>query len=194
MHNKLLFSCVVLLMVILAFVFLPLRHDSSASQAQSYTIRMSKENYAPVIFPFSSGRIEMRTKDGAVVDKGDKCVSLTLHYKDQIQDVFVAADLQGQIFYTFTDSGVFNYGEALAYIIAPSETGEIFFWVQDEKNPNIQLGMKVTLSANNQSINGVVSIIFGDYIKNRGQKIGIRLRKDLNIAFLIPHSKMMELR
>lgn len=190
MNYKLIFSFMVLVLMSLVFVLMINTSDNNNDLTDSYRVEMSKENYSPVIFPFSMGRVENLIEDGTEVLEGDKSVSLSLIYKGQMKKVFVAADMTGLFFNLFSRKNMFSYGEALGYVIAPTETGEIFFWVLDASMSNIQLGDEVILSVNEHSIHGIVSMMFGDYVKNRGQKIAIKLMQDRNFVFLIPHANM----
>ncbi|WDE12168.1 hypothetical protein [Thalassomonas haliotis] len=178
--------CCIVLIAAVSIQFITL------SPKQNYKVQVSIENYQPMMMQEKVVINEQLITQGAQVNKDQPVAKLDIIELSgqQSESYYLRAQQAGYYFQSPAGSKIIPAHQPIGYLLNNSPSDEYLFWLQEHPKNPLRAGADVTLMLGEQSITGRISMIFGPFTKDKGQKISIRLNKARDLSFMSPGSKL----
>jgi len=160
------------------------------STQQSYPIKISSENYLPIVFSNSIVINKQLISDGIQVNKNQPLINIRIindidkHKKNQL----LTAPRAGLYFHSNIDSNIIPPYQPIGFLLEYNLANEFIFWLKEKPENDINVGDNVKIQYVKNTISGRISMIFGEYVKNKGLKISIKLKDKQLLSLLSPQS------
>ncbi len=188
-------KAIILLCAIMLVAFISIQFISLVTN-QTYQLTASVENYQPLVISQAVVINEQLVKDGAMVSKNQPLVSIRnigaanqddneIHLRNQ----YLTAVQAGYYFHPQVNKSVLPAYQPIGYLLKNNADNEFVFWLRDKPKNEIKVGDLVEITLNRQALHGRVSMIFGEYVADKGVRIAIKLEDAKHLSLLSPQSR-----
>ncbi|WDD99387.1 hypothetical protein [Thalassomonas actiniarum] len=160
---------------------------------QDYKVQISIENYQPMMMQEKVVINEQLITQGTQVDKDQAVAKLGIVDlgEQQSESHYLRAEKAGYYFQSPAGSKIIPAHQPIGYLLNNNSSDEYLFWLQEHPKNPLKAGADVTIKLGEQSITGRISMIFGPFTKDKGQKISIRLNEARDLSLMSPGSKLI---
>jgi hypothetical protein len=181
--------CVVMLVIFIAIHYVTLATNNI------YSLKISIENYYPLVKAESVVITDQLATAGTRVNKGQPIANLSMidDLSQSKSSYYLKAPVAGIYFQTLSDSMLVAAYQPIGYLLRNTSKNDFLFWLQEKPRKPIRVGESVSLIIDQKPIEGRVSMVVGTFIKGKGQKISIRLNNINHLSLLSPTADLQML-
>ncbi len=187
-------KAIILLCVILIVAFISIQFITLTTN-QSYQLNSSAENYQPLVMSQAVVINEQLVNSGSLVNKNQPLVNImvigTLIKKEGKQynkQQYLTASNEGYYFHSSLNSTIAPAYQPIGYLLKKNIENDYIFWLTERPKNEIEAGDMVEIRFNQKILKGRISMLFGEYIKNKGLKISIKFNDAQYLSLLSPES------
>lgn len=184
--NAILSLCAIMLVGLIAMQFMTLATN------QSYSLKLSAENYQPLVMSKAVVIREQLADEGARVNRDQLLVNVSVigaHEKTSSQHHIRAFD-NGYYFHSYADSNIIPAYTPIGYLLKQANAEDFAFWLQEKPKIPVRVGTLVTLMLDDKVIDGRVAMIVGSFVQGQGQKILVKISDNRHLSMLAPNAKL----
>ena len=175
------------LIVLVGFIAM---HFITLITKQTYDLTISAENYQPLVMPKAVVIGEQLITNGTKVAKHQRLARISIIDKEQKNDEhYLRASRDGYYFQSQTDSNIIPAYQPIGYLLKNIKQNDFSFWLQKKPASPVKIGESVTITIDEQTITGRISMVVGSFIKKRGLKISIKLDNNQHLSLLTPQAQ-----
>jgi len=182
-------KAIIILMVIILTTIIAAQFITVTTK-QSYSLKTSAENYQPLVLADTVVINQQLVKNGTEVSKSQPLANISIinTLKEKNKKEYLTAPNAGIYFYSQINSTIIPAYHPISYLLKNNLTNDFTFWLTEKPKKTINVGDLVKIQFNQKIVNGKVSMIFGEYIANKGIKLSIKFASDQYLALLSPQS------
>jgi hypothetical protein len=189
-NKAIILLCVILLVIFISVQFITLTTN------QSYQLNSSAENYQPLVMSQAIVINEQLINSGSLVNKNQPLVNITvidtlINNDDDEQrnkHQYLTASKAGYYFHSSLNTTITPAYQPIGYLLKNNVENDYIFWLTERPKKEVGAGDLVEIKFNQKTLKGKVSMVFGEYIKNKGVKISIKLNDGQYLSLLSPQS------
>jgi len=183
-------KAIMILMVIMLITIIAAQFITITAK-QSYLLKISAENYQPLVLANTVVINQQLVKDGAEVNKNQPLANISIisSSKKKNKEQFLTAPYSGVYFHSQINSTIIQAYQPISYLLKNNLTNDVTFWLTEKLKRAINVGDLVRIQFNQTVINGKISMIFGEYIDKKGLKLSIKFSNNQYLTLLSPQSQ-----
>ena len=158
---------------------------------QSYLLKVSAENYQPLVLANTVVINQQLVKNGTEVKKNQPLANISIisQTKEKNKEQYLTDPNAGIYFHSQINSTIVSAYQPISYLLKNNLTNDFIFWLTEKPKRTINVGDLVKIQFNQHIINGKVSMIFGEYIDKKGIKLSIKFANNHYLTLLSPQSQ-----
>ncbi|ATG79117.1 MULTISPECIES: hypothetical protein [Pseudoalteromonas] len=146
------------------------------STSKNLSVKVSPENYTPIIYNEVIIINKHLATSGESVKKDQKILSISkLNNESELNTDFIRSPIDGFFFHSETENNITKPFEPLGYILNTPLDNELSFWILKNEKTNININDKVKIIANEDILNGIVTMIIGNKSNDKEKKVYLKL-------------------
>ncbi|MCF7520092.1 MULTISPECIES: hypothetical protein [Pseudoalteromonas] len=180
----------ILFLIFIFIAFFLLIKIISIPSSKSLAVKISAENYTPLIYSEVAIIKSYLSKNGGHVRKDQPLISISkLNNKSSLESDVIRSPSDGFFFHSKIDKNITQPYKPLGYLLTPPADGELSFWISNTNKINLNVNDKATLHINDEKITATVTMVINGISSEKEQKIHLRIKEN-EIQKLSPNAEI----